>query len=733
MATRPGIVGTAQGSGVAGAGAINVTPPAGARAWVAFAWVGEHHLLTAPSGWVRQTYWTNSGGLPMNYYVAAGPDTPGSAWTWGSYLPPEEYGFDVTVNVVVIGLDRELVDTTTTSAQSYTGTALTPATGGALALTVCGSARIGSGPFTAVYPSGWTLGHADQKSTYVDPTNGTIHLNLSTAAKDLASGSSGAPVWSYTPSDLGDLPVTATVLLYGGDPPPLSAIGAATATSSTPNAVASLVAAPVGTLDAIGSATATSSTPTALASLVTPSTEKFVHSVEPTERRYFLDQYGQPILWRMETNWFIAARDPSVWPAYLANRKAKGFNVIQIGNTPANEAGGGIPDDDNGNPYQDAGDGNPFDLSDAYTAKKRAFIDLAATYGITVAMNLGFGYEAYGSDTPAELAAYLEGAFGTASNLVWGLGVDYDPSDWAASNSFILALMAAIRGLGDTRPWYLQNGSAATIATDNTAFLNLIGTEAVYAYFAQYDVIRRAYNANQGPAFLLESNYELENNMAGPTTTDETLRRQALWTMTNGGVGWDYGHRDVWRPNSNWQTVLNTTALSQLKAIHDAFLAIDWWKLVPDQANTFLTSGQGTKPTSGTQDGGTVDPLESTYATAAVAADGSVGVVYVPTGRSFTVGLSRLGFNRSAYRVDPTNGAVTSLAVASSYTSPGNNAAGQSDWLYVFEADAIVPSSGPRVTVGGVEMAGTSSVMIAGVETAAVVTVMAGGVEVPLT
>ena len=60
----------------------------------------------------------------------------------------------------------------------------------------------------------------------------------------------------------------------------------------------------------------------------------------------------------------------------------------------------------------------------------------------------------------------------------------------------------------------------------------------------------KAYNAQPTqPVFMVEANYEFENNTEGPTTTDETLRRQEYWTMLSGATGQLYGNGYTWGLN----------------------------------------------------------------------------------------------------------------------------------------------------------------------------------------
>jgi Putative collagen-binding domain of a collagenase len=103
-----------------------------------------------------------------------------------------------------------------------------------------------------------------------------------------------------------------------------------------------------------------------------------------------------------------------------------------------------------------------------------------------------------------------------------------------------------------------------------------------------------------------------------------------------------------------------------------------WEKLVPDAAHTFLTAGLGTPG------------LDSTVA--ALAADGSFGLAYVPSLRTVTVDMSRLSGPATARWFDPTQGTYVTVSGspfpnsgARTFTPPGNNGTGTGDWVLVLE------------------------------------------------
>jgi hypothetical protein len=118
------------------------------------------------------------------------------------------------------------------------------------------------------------------------------------------------------------------------------------------------------------------------------------------------------------------------------------------------------------------------------------------------------------------------------------------------------------------------------------------------------------------------------------------------------------------------------------------FQSIAFHTLVPDWGHAFVTSGFGT------YDGGTtnlVTATPGTYATAALAADGSLGVVYTPVNQGLVVDMTKMRGTITARWFDPTLGTYSSIgsfANTGSYTftSSGTHADGKADWVLVLQA-----------------------------------------------
>jgi hypothetical protein len=189
---------------------------------------------------------------------------------------------------------------------------------------------------------------------------------------------------------------------------------------------------------------------------------------------------------------------------------------------------------------------------------------------------------------------------------------------------------------------------------------------------------------------LGETGYEDEPNAIellpgarpGDLWTPYRIRRNAWWAVMSGASGYCAGTR-LWRWEPNWRETMQVRSIKEAPHILRTLRTIAWWRLVPDTTHKFLTAGFG-------------EWKQADYANAALAEDGSCGVIYLPTPREFTVDLGKLRGPATVRWFDPTNGKSKDLDGAPfantghrNLTPPAQNAAGESDWLLVLEATAL--------------------------------------------
>ena len=224
----------------------------------------------------------------------------------------------------------------------------------------------------------------------------------------------------------------------------------------------------------------------------------------------------------------------------------------------------------------------------------------------------------------------------------------------------------------------MQLKAEKSISTDIPYWAGRVDWNFVYTYYPTYKAVLDARRRQPAiPAVFGEANYEGENNQhETPPTTDETLRRQVLWSLTSGAAGEFFGSHD-WSFHPGWERRLSTRGLTQVTGLRKLFSTLRWWELMPDTANELVTAGRGTELATDEPK----DVLENDYVTAARTPDGRLTVVYLPTGRTISVNRSAMAAGTRAAWIDPTSGRRRPVPMSPTFTTPGRNAVGGHDWL----------------------------------------------------
>ncbi|MFE5334567.1 DUF4038 domain-containing protein [Isoptericola sp. NPDC056573] len=405
--------------------------------------------------------------------------------------------------------------------------------------------------------------------------------------------------------------------------------------------------------------------------------------------RTFVDQDGEPVLVRGDAPWsLLTDLRPDEAETYLTTRSGQGFNAMLVSLVGA--VANGAPSDDGATvdgllPFVD---GDVLRWQDAYFDRAHETLRRAGELGITALLypidswTLDHTFAGATPETCREFGA-MTARWAADLPVLWMTGGDYSRS--GADDACLEALGEGIRSAGDDRPFALQLWDVSSTAADDH-WRDRVDWSFVYSYAPTPLAVVEAYGATPArPALLGEANYEGENNTGGPTTTTETLRRQVLWAITCGSSGDVFG-TDDWEFHDGWETRLESEGAEQVSRIRDVVASLPWWTLRPEES--FLTAGTGTaRPDQ--------DVLDADLATAAVAPDGSLALVYVPSERTVSLDLSLLAPGAEAAWVDPSTGTATdagpvselSAAPSGEVSTPGDNAAGAGDWLLVLGTD----------------------------------------------
>jgi Protein of unknown function (DUF4038)/Putative collagen-binding domain of a collagenase len=432
--------------------------------------------------------------------------------------------------------------------------------------------------------------------------------------------------------------------------------------------------------------------------------------------RHLVDRWGEPFLIAGESAQAIiniSLTGPASMDAYFSNRRAKGFNAVWInmlcgkytycpseGTTYDGIAPftGMLSGCSGGPPVcYDLTAGNP-----EYFARIDAILEKAAAYGFLVFLDpiSTDGCESNGwmqtlrnnGDARAlKFGEFLGDRYKNVSNIVWFSGNDFQCYLRAPDNNLVANVVKGMRSAGDNHLQTSELNYTSRSSKDDTGPLGALMTlNASYSYYPTYSEVLHAHNQDHIPVIMVEANYELENNCCEPgkgPVSMQVLRKQAYWTMLSGAGGQLYGSHYTTGFEPGWTDYLDTPGAAQFGYMRSLFASLPWYALTPDQNHSVMTAGFGAYSRSSSI-------TRNSYATTASAdaPNGTFVVAYIPTVRAVTIDMTKLGPNTQAQWYDPTSGVYTEVSGSPfinvgqhSFTPPGNNSSGDSDWVLVLQ------------------------------------------------
>ena len=94
---------------------------------------------------------------------------------------------------------------------------------------------------------------------------------------------------------------------------------------------------------------------------------------------------------------------------------------------------------------------------------------------------------------------------------------------------------------------------------DDASWAPIISLNASYTYLPTYAQVIADYNrANFIPTFLVEANYEFEDNTGNELGTPLVLRLQEYRAQLSGATGQLYGNKYSWPFDPQWKSFLDT-------------------------------------------------------------------------------------------------------------------------------------------------------------------------------
>jgi hypothetical protein len=466
----------------------------------------------------------------------------------------------------------------------------------------------------------------------------------------------------------------------------------------------------------------------------------------------------------------LSSLTPAQIHTYLADRQARSYNLIwpsvlcneYCGNVVSGTSPSTMALADGTPPFTSGSNENSYDYTtpnNAYWTEIDNLVIDAANFGMVLALDpfdTGLGVTpgdpsgtSFKCDNnyPGELVGarssgvskmttygnYLGTRYKNYPNIMWIIGNDFQSVNCTTGSSGNdAALVAAImNGIKSTDPNHfisLEANYQYSYSSQNSTISPYITLNGVYTFGGVYDQFYQAENASSIPAFLIETNYEYDNDTGalspwpeGPppcsgappcsaqsnTMYDYIVRLTNWWSMTSGAAGVipaNYYENDAPFP-TGWQAGIDSNGSTQIQYLASFFNSLaSWQTMAADQGRTVVTSGYGTYcgGVNGTTGNGTcLDQVTNNYVTTIWNASHGA-VIYDPAGLSLTVNMASFSNALTAQWYDPTKGIYTTVSGSPfansgshTFSTPGNNSRGVSDWVLLLQVSGSASGNGP--------------------------------------
>lgn len=426
-------------------------------------------------------------------------------------------------------------------------------------------------------------------------------------------------------------------------------------------------------------------------------------------KRYLVTEKGDPFFWLGDTGWLLFSkmtREEAV--QYLDNRKAKGFNVLQVMVLHTVKAA---------NVYGDSAlvgknVARPL-LKKTHDYWKHVdyIVDQAALRGLYIAMVPIWGSDVKGglvtSKQAKVYATFLANRYKNRSNIIWMNGGDIKGSDsiqvWNTIGNTLYQLDKRHlitfhpRGRYSSSAWF-HNQRWLSFNTFQSGHRNYVQDTSKGEWHYGEDnwkYVERDFKLKPAkPSFDAEPSYEgiphgLHDTLA-KRWNQHDVRRYGYWSVFAGGCGYTYGNNAVMQmrkadeketgaygAHDYWFDAVNDPGAGQMQYLKQLMLSKPYLERVPDQS-LIAPGTQGEK----------YDYLVATRGT-------SYAFIYTYTGRNINVVPGKIsGSHINASWFNPRTGETTAIKTYSNTAVQAFNPPGEveegNDWVLVLESAPIV-------------------------------------------
>jgi hypothetical protein len=306
--------------------------------------------------------------------------------------------------------------------------------------------------------------------------------------------------------------------------------------------------------------------------------------------RYFVDKSGTPFFWLGDTAWPLFAqysRDQA--EAYLTNRGAKGFTVIQA--VLVWGYGTGFEDKvplANANGDRPWLDGNPATPNDAYFNHVDHLVEFANRQGLVLAMLPTWGnyvneVKVLNGNNARAYGRWLGNRYRNAPNIIWINGGDRIPTGFEEVYRELAHGLREGDGGAHLITYHPCGGRSSSqfFCEDDWLAFDMIQTWTDWPKIYPA-VISEALRTPVKPVVLGEGAYENGPEYPLGPITPLIVRRQAWWSVMAGGFH-TYGQDQMWRMGPGWDSTFNTPGAAQVCKMKEILSSLKWWELIPDQ------------------------------------------------------------------------------------------------------------------------------------------------------
>ncbi|HWB25195.1 MAG TPA: DUF4038 domain-containing protein [Chitinophagaceae bacterium] len=417
---------------------------------------------------------------------------------------------------------------------------------------------------------------------------------------------------------------------------------------------------------------------------------------------YLADKNNKPFLLREISAWgLIQALPEKDEAAFIDSVKEKGFNTLLVsiisfdtrfaGNPPAWQ---GIM------PFKKQWDFSTYNTT--YFEHADRFLKMAEDKGMLVLLvpcYLGYKGDPKQGWWPKLLSEnnsveksriygeFIGKRYKDFDNIIWVAGGD-NKGDKPLYN-YLDNIIQGIKQFDKQHLWtgHFASEQGTNWAADNALYAKYIDVNGLYVFAEenmgtdapQYKTELAKYGKGK-MIFQLDQSYEHDIPHDNNNENYQWIRRKNYDGLLSGCAGTSFspGQKDnQCYVFTNWQPLMNTTGMQQIKYCFNLFLSRAWYRLVPLPQDENVISNRGAF--------GSID-----YVCAARTNDSSTLIAYLPLGGTITVNLHAIkGTQAAAWWYDVRSGtAITagefSTRDARDFTAPGNE-----DWVLVIDDGAL--------------------------------------------